>query len=268
MHSLKITCVSENTVTKHSLLASHGQSMLIAIDDKKYLFDTGEIYEGLLYNLENLDIDLNSIDSVILSHNHLDHSGALFKLMTDMTHQKLLLPPDMITLEEHKYNTRYRTQETDSAIQELLHYSNALVVTESMKLDEDFYTTGPLNGSVKEQSLVMNIADKGLVLLVACSHPTLPVIVEKARQVTKIDQIYGIIGGLHYKNSNTEEIEKHITYIQSLNVEFIVPSHCTGYKAIEHVQSVLGEKVHVSFTGQFGTGNSLTILPELTFSIS
>src|SRR4051812_3390678 len=114
MSSIKITCISENTISfQRSLLSSHGQSLLVEIDNKKYLFDTSEIYEGFVYNLENLGFNLTDINTVILSHNHLDHSGALFKLINKFTDQLLYLPPDMMSIHEKKYNTRYRTDDKD-----------------------------------------------------------------------------------------------------------------------------------------------------------
>jgi metal-dependent hydrolase (beta-lactamase superfamily II) len=49
------------------------------------------------------------------------------------------------------------------------------------------FTAGALktNINVTEQSIVLNIPNKGLVIVVGCSHPTLPAIVEKAMQVAK-----------------------------------------------------------------------------------
>ncbi|MDE2026829.1 MAG: MBL fold metallo-hydrolase, partial [Patescibacteria group bacterium] len=230
--------------------------------------DTSQIYEGLVYNLENLHMQLEDIDTVIISHNHLDHSGALYKLIEHLTTQKLLVPPDMIHTDESLYNPRYRTEDQKTAIQRLLDYKNTLIVSEAMQIDKHVYTTGSLKAPAKEQSLVLDIPNKGLVVLVGCSHPTLPVIIDKARQVAKNSRIYGIIGGLHYAPLGEKELTENIRYIKSLNPDFIIPSHCTGYNAIVMMQKVLGEKVHVApIGGQFGAGNSVTILPELEFDI-
>ncbi len=270
MNYLKVTCLSENTISfRHSLLSSHGQSLLIETDSKRYLFDTSEIYEGFIYNMENLGIKLEDINTVILSHNHLDHSGALFKLIDKFTNQKLYLPPDMKTMKENKYNSRYRETDQETAINKLLDYENTEVVSEGKKLDENIYTTGALDADVKEQSLIIEIPGKGLVVLVGCAHPTLPVIIENAKRVTGNNKIYGIIGGLHYAKLANEQLIENINYIQSLNLEFIIPSHCTGYNATKMMKDVLGDKVHFSLIGgQFGSGNSVQILPSLSFSLS
>jgi len=271
MSNVKITCVSENTSSflKSRFLASHGQSLLLEIDDKKYLFDTSAIYEGFVYNMESLGIKLEDIQTIILSHNHLDHSGALFKLIDQFTTQQLLLPPDMQQINEEGYDPQYRTETKEKGIQKLLDYEYTSIITSGKQIDEHLYTTGALDAPDKEQSLVISVPSKGLVILVGCSHPTIPVIVEQARKITGVEKIYGVVGGLHYARLKKEELLKNIHYLESLNVDFIVPSHCTGYEATILLRELLGEKVRFSkIGGQFGSGNSVRILPDLNFSLS
>ncbi len=278
MYSVKVTCISENTSSylKSRFLSAHGQSLLIEIDDKKYVFDVGPTYESFIYNMDSLGLTLSDISSVILSHNHLDHSGALFKLIDELTDQQLLLPPDMQGIHDDEgYRLAYSPEDKAAAIQKLLDYPHTVIISGGKQLEENLYTTGCLDSTDpmwpdKEQSLVIPVPNKGLVLLVACSHPTVPAIVERARKVTGIDKIYGIIGGLHYARLGEEELLKNVQYLQSLNLDFIVPSHCTGYKATALMQELLGVKVvHCSSVGaQFGSGNSVTILPDLEFSLS
>jgi 7,8-dihydropterin-6-yl-methyl-4-(beta-D-ribofuranosyl)aminobenzene 5'-phosphate synthase len=271
MSKVKITCISENTSSflKSRFLASHGQSLLVEIDDKKYLFDVSAIYEGLMYNLESLRLGFKDIQTIILSHNHLDHSGALFKLIDQFTHQELLLPPDMQQINEEGYNSSYRMEKREIAIQKLLDYKFTSIITNGKQLGKNLYTTGSLGFPDKEQSLVFSVPNRGIVILVGCSHPTIPVIVEHAKKITGSEKIYGIIGGLHYARLEKEKLLKNIQYLQSLNLDFIVPSHCTGYKATIMMRELLGEKVHYSLIGgQFGSGNSVTILPDLNFNLS
>lgn len=276
MNSVRITCLSENTSSflKSRFLASHGQSLLLEIDDKKYLFDVSAIYEGFVFNLDSLGLKLEDIQAIVLSHNHLDHSGALFKLVDLFTKQELLLPPDMQQINEKGYNISYRIEDKDMAIQKLLDYKYTSIITNGIQLDENLYTTGSLDffdkkWPEKEQSLVVSVPNKGLVILVGCSHPTISVIVEHARKIIGIEKIYGIIGGLHYARLEKDELLRNIEYLKSLNLDFIVPSHCTVFEATVLIKELLGEKVHYSLIGgQFGSGNSVTILPDLHFNLS
>ncbi len=69
--------------------------------------------------------------------------------------------------------------------------------------------------------------DKGIVLVVGCSHPKMSHILAAASQLGKI---YGIIGGLH--GFNEFDLFK--------DLERICPTHCTQHKA--EIKSLYPEK--------------------------
>lgn len=52
-------------------------------------------------------------------------------------------------------------------------------------------------GFTEEQSIAINVKNKGIVLIVGCGHHTIPKLIQKA-EVLFNEPIYGIIGGLHY----------------------------------------------------------------------
>jgi 7,8-dihydropterin-6-yl-methyl-4-(beta-D-ribofuranosyl)aminobenzene 5'-phosphate synthase len=64
-----------------TLLAEHGLSQLVRLScdgaSHDILFDTGYSPVGVLHNLKILGIDLASIEALILSHGHMDHTGSL-----------------------------------------------------------------------------------------------------------------------------------------------------------------------------------------------
>ncbi len=49
--------------------------------NKKILFDTGENGKWLIRNIEELQIDINKIEAIVISHNHYDHSGGLWEIL-------------------------------------------------------------------------------------------------------------------------------------------------------------------------------------------
>jgi len=54
-----------------------------------------------------------------------------------------------------------------------------------------------LMGYTEEQALAVNVAGKGLVLIIGCGHQTVERVIKRARQLFDLP-IYGIIGGLHF----------------------------------------------------------------------
>lgn len=78
--------------TDEPLLAEHGFSVLIQLDDSeaKILWDAGASKIALMENFRRMKIDTASIGKVALSHGHLDHYKALTDLLVEMD----LLPQD------------------------------------------------------------------------------------------------------------------------------------------------------------------------------
>ncbi len=72
---IRITTLSENTAN-HGFLAEWGLSILVEVDGTRILMDTGWGFSAV-YNAQLLGIDLDTIDSIVLSHGHRDHTGGL-----------------------------------------------------------------------------------------------------------------------------------------------------------------------------------------------
>ena len=78
---LKITTLAENLVQTVSELGQWGLSFYIDLidakgDERKILLDTGINKDALFHNIKSLKKDLNTIDCIVLSHGHLDHTAA------------------------------------------------------------------------------------------------------------------------------------------------------------------------------------------------
>ncbi len=52
-------------------------------------------------------------------------------------------------------------------------------------------------GPIAEQSLLVNVEGRGLVMIVGCGHPQLARLIERAQAVTGVP-LWGIVGGLHF----------------------------------------------------------------------
>jgi 7,8-dihydropterin-6-yl-methyl-4-(beta-D-ribofuranosyl)aminobenzene 5'-phosphate synthase len=87
----------------------------------------------------------------------------------------------------------------------------------------------------EDQAIVINVKDKGLVVLSGCAHSGIVNTVNHARELSGINTIYAILGGFHLAVANEEEILQSIEYLKQLKPTHIIPSHCTGFHAINKI---------------------------------
>jgi metal-dependent hydrolase (beta-lactamase superfamily II) len=171
-----------------------GVSYLIEADSVKILFDVGynakrEDPSPLIHNMGKLGVAMADIDIIVISHNHFDHvggkewmDGSTFSPgneQSDLGAKRIYTPIDMAYPGQKPITTR-----------------------EPKVLDCGIATIGAIGaeliiGKTYEQSLAINIAGKGILLIVGCSHQTLPKIVKRTQDLFA-EPIYGIIGGLHF----------------------------------------------------------------------
>ncbi len=89
-----------NPFEKPLPMAEHGFSVLIKVKqgqkEGQVLFDAGVSRRGILYNLDALEINLNAVQAIILSHGHADHALGLPGVVDRLgTHNMpLVLHPD------------------------------------------------------------------------------------------------------------------------------------------------------------------------------
>lgn len=97
-----------------------------------------------------------------------------------------------------------------------------------------FYTTGMLEGKIKEQSLVID-TEAGLIIVTGCSHPGIVNIVRHVKEKSK-KEIFLVLGGFHLYEMNLSKINSIVGELQLLGVKKIAPCHCTGEKAVSVFQ--------------------------------
>jgi 7,8-dihydropterin-6-yl-methyl-4-(beta-D-ribofuranosyl)aminobenzene 5'-phosphate synthase len=84
----------------------------------------------------------------------------------------------------------------------------------------------------EDQAIILNLKDKGLVVLSGCAHSGIVNTIEHAKVFTGISKIHAVIGGFHLARASEEEITKTIEYIKQEKPRYVVPTHCSGFQAI------------------------------------
>ncbi len=84
-----------------------------------------------------------------------------------------------------------------------------------------------------DQAIVINVKDKGLVVLSGCAHSGIVNTVNYAQRISGVDKIWAIIGGFHLAPASDEDIQKTIDTVKGYQPHLVVPTHCTGFRAIQ-----------------------------------
>ena len=101
-----------------------------------------------------------------------------------------------------------------------------------------------------DTSIVMNLKDKGLVIISGCAHAGIVNTVRHAMSVTGIDKVHAIMGGFHLSGPFFEPIIDRTTEeLKKINPDFIIPTHCTGRKAIMAMEKQMPDQFILNMAG-------------------
>ncbi len=211
--NLTITVTYDNNPCEQGLETEWGFAAFVTGSDKAILFDTGG-GRLLLENMEKLAIEPNSVDVVVLSHIHPDHTGGLAGFLEKNPNVTVYLPKS--------FPKKFKDNARD-------HGAGIVEVEGSMQICENVYSTGLLGRLIQEQSLIIR-TEKGLVIVIGCSHPGIVNIVNTAKDLIK-DDIFLVMGGFHIEWATKGSIEKIISAFKQLGVRYVGLCHGSGHKA-------------------------------------
>ena len=219
-----ISIVYDNNEYDNRLTTAWGFSCVVKLPQKTILFDTGGDGITLLSNMAKLGIKHGEIDAVVLSHIHGDHTGGLDKFLRQNSQVTVYMPLSFP-------QRMKRNVESCGA--------NVTEVHEPQELLEGVFTTGELDGGVREQSLLVRTS-RGLVVITGCAHPGGVNIVKRAKEVPG-DKIYLVIGGFHLLGASPSQLSHIAKSLGTLGVEKVAPCHCSGDDAKKLFKDYFGE---------------------------
>jgi len=249
---VKITTICENRTPGFGLLPEYGLSMLLEMGDKKILFDTGS-GSSLIANAQLLGKDLRTLNAVVFSHGHVDHTGGLDKLLEKNNSLPVYAHPDI-------FNKYLGTPEAPSYVgppwtREFLQEQGVKFcpVQGPLKLEEGLIITGQIPRVVEfekqepqflqktergfepdeiydDQALVVE-SPEGTIVLLGCTHAGLINTLSYVAELTGKDNIHAFIGGTHLMNASESRIARTLEALGEFGLNIIAPCHCTGFQA-------------------------------------
>lgn len=265
-----------------SILAEHGFSALVKTTKNNQthtlLFDFGFSENGAAQNASTLGVNMTEVEAVALSHGHSDHTGGMEKLtaligrgnIPFVVHPSVFKSPRYLKFgEEFKINfpklTREMVKQAGLAVVETekpyLLLNDTILFLGEIPRSTDFEKGWPIVHYQKDghevwdaieddTSIVMNIKDKGLVILSGCAHAGIINTVHHAIAVTGIDKVHAVMGGFHLSGPFFEPIIDCTTQeLKKLNPAYIIPTHCTGRKAIMEMEKQMPDQFILNMAG-------------------
>jgi 7,8-dihydropterin-6-yl-methyl-4-(beta-D-ribofuranosyl)aminobenzene 5'-phosphate synthase len=248
-----------------TLLAEHGFSVLVTVERNgsrhQILYDAGTSPDGVTENMRRLGVDPSGIEAIVCSHGHFDHTTGLDGLIRRLggtvnlpvlihphfwRRRRMLIPGR----EPREVPTTSRQALTGAGFEVIEEqqpsflFHNCVLVTGEVARTTGYEPGFPpqqawLDGDwrpdplvLDDQALIIDIRDKGLLVVTGCGHAGVINICRYAQKLTGNRPIYAVLGGFHLNGPLFEPlIPRILDDLDTLAPQVIVPAHCTGWRA-------------------------------------
>ena len=260
-----IKTLVENTSLSTFYGCQHGLSFYVETKKHKLLVDLGQ--NQLFYeNAAKLDVAIDDIDTVIITHGHYDHGGGLGTFLKHNNHARVYIHKlafeDYYSMDGGKLHyvgldMKYKTHpqcvfvEKDMRIDdELMLFTNVLErdyaaeSNQSLKLRRDDKYVEDM--FLHEQNLIVTENGKH-VLFSGCAHCGIINILNRAEKMTGT-QMDAVFSGFHLSNPKTGKTEELTTVdvigrlLKGKKTHYFT-GHCTGQIPFEILKNIMKEQV-------------------------
>ena len=275
---------------RDQLRAEHGFALLVTVhrggEVQSILYDAGLGRDTAVWNMDVLEIRPTNLRAVVLSHGHADHHSGLEGILRRLGKpgMPLVLHPDAWRDRRIVFPTGTEVHMPPPSRADLAAEGVEVVEERgpSLLLDETVLVSGQTervtdfeqgfpaqeahtdNGWEPDpwiwddQSVIIHVRGQGLVVLSGCSHSGAINVVRNAQRVTGVSKVHAFVGGLHLTGGLFEPIiPRTIAELAAIGPDWVVPGHCTGWRATHelarslpsaYIQTSVGTTLHFAAT--------------------
>ena len=266
----------------NSVLSEHGFSATVtATTNEKprtMLLDFGFSEDVVARNATALGVDLTKVEVAALSHGHMDHFGGLAQVAERIDRKGLGLVLHPVAFRRNRYmeprqDLKLRMPPLEEKEVEALGFNVTKSKEALLLLNGDVLFLGEIprrasfekglpnafyeeNGrrvwdpTEDDTALVMNLGSKGLVVLSGCAHSGIVNTVEYAREIAGIDKVHVVMGGFHLTGPAFGPIiDDTVESVKRIGPDYVIPTHCTGRKAILAFEKAMPGQFLVNMSG-------------------
>jgi len=269
---IKIMVIIENYSIDRMYKSGQGLSLLIEHKGNNILLDVGP-NNNFITNAEKMNIDLDKVNYLFLSHNHMDHTRGIngfFGInniaqayLMDNIDSKYYLKLLFINIPaglsiNRKYTSRINQIGDDLLIENNIYFlRNSFSEYEKTSLNNKLFKRvgkSIINDTFDHEAILVIEENNELVIFSPCSHNGILNIIETVKIKIPDKRIGAFIGGLHLwdpfpgANVSIDYLDYLINELKDLDIT-IYTGHCTGTYAFNYMQKYLGEKIQEISTG-------------------
>ncbi len=287
-------------VKKTPVQAESGVSFLVEVlrgqTTYRVLFDVGMTPAVIQNNLRALSIDASQIDHIVISHGHPDHYGGLEGALAAIGHRVPVathpeaFEPRYAVMPDGRVAPFYNFSFDRARLESLgahfvlsrtpIDVGPGIITTGEIPRETDFEGPRPPKGFaglyqiidgkyqydqvMDEVALVINVRNRGLIVLTGCAHAGVINSIHQAQRLTGVDHIVAIMGGFHlgFPGTPPEFLPKTVAALKEIGAEFVCPMHCSGLHPLATVMT----EIPKTFL-QYAVGTRLTIGPSTIMAL-
>ncbi|ABB24779.1 MBL fold metallo-hydrolase [Pelodictyon luteolum] len=269
--NITVTVIVDNNALP-GFAAEHGFSLWIETSGMRMLFDLG-LGPAFRPNVLQLGIDLRTMDALVLSHGHYDHTGSVREALEAAPHARVCLHRGAFT---DRWSIRGGTAKPTSMPESSRNAIKALregqvcYALGPTELAPGVWVTGPvprlrefedpggpffldtegkIPDPIEDDMSLWIETPEGLVVMAGCCHSGIINTLEFITRTTGEHRIAAVMGGLHLSSASQERILRTAGELKRLGVRRVVTSHCTGEAATEQFRELLACPVEGSLAG-------------------
>ncbi len=273
---MKMICLIENTAAAEKLFFEEGVSLFVEYEGRNYLIDTG-LTGKAVDNAKRMRLPIDDISAVILTHNHLEHTGGIDAVMRLNPHAEIYLRAGAKT-EVYKKSGLFKTAVGEGKAF-FKKYANNLILFNSfsevcegfylascedfdekcVNPDRSYYTVVPEEKKPQpfdfsDESFAVIFPKKrkaeGLILVGGCFHCGAVNMLETVRRRWYGIPILAVVGGFHFTSGNPKALSVPSEFVTNTaralklsGAQKIYANHCTGFKGFDIMDEILGDKL-------------------------